>query len=180
MDSYLRLSEGVFVSAVPIAVVGQAEIEFVKAEAARTTKRRARLCLHRSDTAGVHEMVIALSRSTYVRPHRHAPGKSESYHVLEGEGDVLAFADDGTLVRAYALGGASGHVLCRFDETRYHTLLIRSEVLVIHETTNGPFAPGSSEPAAFAPDEQDAAAVSYLAELRVRAAGLHADSGGAR
>jgi hypothetical protein len=57
----------------------------------------------------------------------------------------------------------------------YHTLLIRTETLVIHEITNGPFRQGESVMADFAPQESDKdAAVAYLAELARRAAAFQA------
>ena len=39
----------------------------------------------------------------------------------------------------------------RLDSPRYHTLLIHSPMLVIHETTDGPFDPKMSDFASFSP-----------------------------
>ena len=77
MESFKRVGDGVYVTVQAVSVVGAAEIAFVRAQATTAPRKRARLCLHRGDEAAVHEMVIALDRDTYVRPHRHA-GKSES------------------------------------------------------------------------------------------------------
>lgn len=48
-------------------------------------------------------------------------------------------------------------------------------MLVIHEVTNGPFPPGATDYAAFAPRENDtAAAGTYLRELTARIANFTA------
>ena len=48
----------------------------------------------------------------------------------------------------------------------FHTLLIRSDVLVFHETTSGPFSRADTVFAPWAPEDGDAAAVRrYLADL---------------
>jgi cupin fold WbuC family metalloprotein len=113
-------------------------------------------------------MVIALDHDTYLRPHRH-DDKSETFHVIEGNASVVIFNDVGDIDRVIALGGTHGQRLYRLDEPHYHTLVIDSEMLVIHEVTNGPFSPGSTDYAKFAPAEDDpAGARSYLTTLRQR------------
>lgn len=167
MHVFARIAEGVFVARRPIVVVGRAEIEFVKAEAARVPRRRARLCLHRSEVDRLHEMVIALDPSTYVRPHRH-PGKSESFHVIEGTARVVVFDEAGGITDVIALG-ARRNRLYRLDEARFHTVVIGRRTLVLHEITNGPFDRHGSQLAPFAPPEEDeAAARAYQAELKRR------------
>ena len=59
----------------------------------------------------------------------------------------------------------------RMSKPFFHTLLIRSDILVVHEITNGPFQKGETVFAPFAPDEADALAVSrFQAELGERVA----------
>lgn len=168
MESFERVGEGVYVAAHAISVVGATEIAFVRAQAATAPRKRARLCLHRADDAAVHEMVIALERETYVRPHRHTR-KSESFHVIDGEADVVLFDEAGNVERIVPLGGARGGLLYRLDEARFHTLVVRTSDFVIHEVTSGPFVRESGPAAPFAPEESDVAAVrSYMASLRAR------------
>jgi hypothetical protein len=53
----------------------------------------------------------------------------------------------------------------------FHTLIIRSDVLVVHEITNGPFRPTATVFADFAPEDSDVAkAAAYQAELVRRVA----------
>ena len=53
----------------------------------------------------------------------------------------------------------------RLDFPMYHTLLVHSPVLVIHETTNGPFEVESSDLASFSPPEGDWRVISYIKVL---------------
>ena len=53
----------------------------------------------------------------------------------------------------------------------FHTLIIRSDLLIVHEITNGPFRPSATVFADFAPeDSQPAKAAAYQAELVRRVA----------
>jgi cupin fold WbuC family metalloprotein len=166
LEHFQSVAEGVFVALTAISTVGPGEIAFVKAQARSVVRRRARLCLHRSSYDRLHDMVIAFDHSTYLRPHRH-DDKSETFHLIEGNASVVVFDDRGNIARVIALGGDQGQRLYRMDEPHYHTLVVHSEMLVIHEVTNGPFTPGSTDYAAFAPDENDSAkAAVYLRELR--------------
>jgi cupin fold WbuC family metalloprotein len=168
LDHFQAVAEGVFVALTPISTVGSTEIAFVKAQARNTLRRRARLCLHRSSYDRLHDMVIALDRETYLRPHRHDE-KSETFHIIEGVASVVIFDSHGNIEQVVKLGGETGARLYRLDEPHYHTLVIHSEMLVIHEVTNGPFAPGATDYAAFAPAEDDSIKASaYLYDLRAR------------
>jgi cupin fold WbuC family metalloprotein len=167
LDRFQAVAEGVFVALTPIVTIGPAEIAFVKAQARSLVRRRARLCLHRSSYDRLHDMVSALDMATYVRPHRN-DDKSATMHIIEGEAALVIFGEKGNIQRAVALGGTEGARLFRLDEPFYHTLVVQSEVLVIHEVTNGPFTPGATNYAEFAPRETDAdSADAYLRELRV-------------
>jgi hypothetical protein len=55
------------------------------------------------------------------------------------------------------------------SQARFHTLNIRSDLLIVHEITNGPFKPAETVQAPFAPDEQDLdAAAAYRDALAGR------------
>jgi cupin fold WbuC family metalloprotein len=82
---------------------------------------------------------------------------------------VVIFDGHGNIEQVINLGGETGARLYRLDEPHYHTLVIHSEMLVIHEITNGPFTPGATDYAAFAPAEDDTGKASaYLEDLRAR------------
>jgi cupin fold WbuC family metalloprotein len=65
--------------------------------------------------------------------------------------------------------GDGGNFYYQIDEPIYHTLRVRSDSFVFHESTTGPFDPAATTPAPWAPAEGDEAAVQdYLAALDTR------------
>lgn len=153
-----------------VVLVGADDVETLKAEAARNPRRRVRLCAHGGVEDTLHEMLIVHTHDTYVRPHRHL-GKSESFHVIEGTVDIVLFDDAGTVADVIAMGDfASGlPFYYRIATPLFHTLLIRSAILVFHEVTAGPFRRADTEYAPWAPADSDAAAVrQFLQELEAR------------
>ena len=155
-----------------MVVVDAADIERLKRDAASNARQRIRLCAHHHVDDRLHEMLIVHTRDTYVRPHKHL-GKSESFHVIEGDVDVVIFDDDGDVNEVLRMGPfASGRpFFYRVAEPLFHTLLIRSDVLVFHETTSGPFRRADTVFAPWAPGDGDRPAVArYLADLEARLA----------
>ncbi len=104
--------------------VTAADLAAVRDRGTRSPRKRARLCTHPVPTDPLHEMLICLARGTYVRPHRHA-GKSESFHIIEGELDVLLFHDGGSIREVIRMGPyQSGKVFFyRLMEPCFHTVL---------------------------------------------------------
>ncbi len=140
-------------------------------DASRTAPReRIRLCTHRATTDTIHEMLIVHKAGMYVRPHKHI-GKAESFHVIEGRVDVVLFNEAGAVSDVISMGEyASGlPFYYRIDQPIYHTLLIRSEVLVFHETTSGPFVREQTVFAPWSPDADPAAVAEYIADVERRA-----------
>jgi len=153
-----------------VVLVDAADVARLKQEAAQNARKRIRLCAHHGIDDRLHEMLIVHTHDTYVRPHKHL-GKSESFHVIEGDVDVIIFDDEGGVTDFIPMGAfASGRpFFYRIAEPRFHTLLIRSDVLVFHETTGGPFRRDDTVFAPWAPEDGDAAAVTrFLADLDSR------------
>ncbi len=134
------VSEEVVYAADPMPSVGLQDVPFLKERAARNPRRRMRICTHRDEGDALHEMLIALHQDVYVRPHRHV-GKVESAHVIEGSADLVVFDPEGSIEAVLPLGDprSGRRFYYRMAEPRYHTLVLRSEFLVFHEVTNGPF-----------------------------------------
>ncbi len=116
------------------------DVQWLKKQAECNLRERARLCTHRHTEDLLHEMFIVHTRDTYIRPHKHL-GKPESFHIIEGTVDVVVFDDNGDVFEIIQMGNyESGMAFYyRILDPLYHTLLIRSNVLVFHETTTGPF-----------------------------------------
>jgi cupin fold WbuC family metalloprotein len=152
----IKISSEVFTAPGPIASIGCEEIEFLRREVARNAKGRVRINIHPEDADSLHEMFIAIRPDSYIRPHKH-PNKSEAFHVVHGEVDIVVFEDDGSVreIVRLAAGGGGKAFYYRMSKPYFHTLVIRSDMLIVHEITNGPFVRDGTVYAAFAPREED-------------------------
>jgi cupin fold WbuC family metalloprotein len=162
-----KVNDEVFVAEDAIVRCGDTDIEFLKRQAQSAPRKRARICAHKTNDDPLHEMLIVIAAASYIRPHRH-PRKSESFHIVEGEVDVAVFDDSGAITDVIQLGppGSGRNFFYRLSHSAFHTLLIRSDFLVIHEVTNGPFDPAGSVQADFAPAETDLpAARTYMQKV---------------
>lgn len=152
----IQQSPEVFLAEGPIAEVGFRELETLKAAARTSPRRRARINAHPDSEDALHEMIIAIDRTSYIRPHKHL-GKSEAFHIIEGDVDIIVFSDDGAIARVVPLGapGSARSFYYRMSKPFFHTLIVRSDILVVHEITNGPFRPQATVFADFAPAEAE-------------------------
>jgi cupin fold WbuC family metalloprotein len=123
-----------------IVVLKAEDLQELKRLAMLNPRHRIRICAHRSPSDRLHEMFIVHAKDCYVRPHKHID-KAESMAILEGEVDVILFNDDGSISRTISMGDLhSGKLFYyRLSEPIYHMLVIRTDFLVFHENTEGPF-----------------------------------------
>jgi cupin fold WbuC family metalloprotein len=179
-EKYRTLNPEVLYTRDALTSVDRSEIDHFKKLSTANPRRRVRLCAHADPQDRLHEMLIVHERGAYVRPHKH-PGKTESTHIIEGLVDVVVFADDGRIVGVLHVGDyASGRTFYyRMGVSAFHTLLIRSDVLVFHEITNGPFDRNDTVFAPWAPPDHDGEAIGrYIGELEDRV--RHASKGETR
>lgn len=174
MDWVRRVNEEVLYTTLDVTRVGSADIDWLKAQAAGNSRRRIRLCSHPGPEDALHEMLIVHGAGGYVAPHRH-PGKSESFHMIEGAIDVVIFDMDGAVREVVPLGapGSGRFLYYRLSKPWFHTVIPRSEVAVFHEVTNGPFRREDMVLAPWAPaeDAADGAKAAFLAQVESRLAG---------
>ena len=160
MTRIKAINDAVYVAEDQIVNWGQSDVEFLKARAHQNDRKRVRLCAHKDIKDRLQEMVIAFARGSYIRPSKHI-GKEESMHIIEGVADFIFFDEKGNITDVIPLGEFSSgrRFYCRTPEAVYHTLLIQSDVLVIQETTQGPFTRSDTIFATWAPEDQDATTV---------------------
>lgn len=153
-------NEEIFYSIGKLVEINRDDIDWLVSRAKQNCRKRARICAHLHPSDSLHEMLIVHTRGSYIRPHKHT-NKSESFHVIDGEADILIFDDDGKLEHIVPMGQHSSrkHFYYRLNNFSYHTLIIHSDIFVFHETTNGPFRPEDTLFAPWAPEESDSAAV---------------------
>jgi cupin fold WbuC family metalloprotein len=159
-----KVNDEVYIAKDEIVQFDASAIEFMKECAIRNPRGRARICAHKKSTDTLHEMLIAIRADSYIRPHRHHD-KVESFHLIEGTADIVIFDEQGDITDIVSLGEKTTFYY-RLDIPRYHTLLINSPVLVIHEITNGPFNISDSDWADFSPEEGAPDAKAYITKLR--------------
>lgn len=154
-----------------ISKVTREDVEWLKTKALRNARERVRLCAHRAVDDPVHEMLIVHTKGTYVRPHKH-PNKSESFHIIEGALDIVIFNDRGEVLEVINMGeySSGARFYWRLSESYYHMVIPRTEMVVFHETTGGPFDPDTSKvQAPWSPSEDDLQAQArYMARLGER------------
>jgi cupin fold WbuC family metalloprotein len=151
------MKTAVFYNDAEIAEVSSDWYEKLKSHALEADQKRARLCLHQKPDDPLHEMIIVFHRDTVIRPHRHL-SKTESFHMIFGELDIVLFDDRGQKTRVIQMGDlASGKTnVYRLSGPTWHSVIIRSEYAAIHEVTNGPFRVEESDFAPWAPEQPEA------------------------
>lgn len=118
--------------------------------------KRSRLCLHKDHESPIQEMIIALSKESYVRPHRHPNSRVESFSILEGEMDVFIFNKDGSVKECVHFGTDDKSVkIVRLENEEFHMPLAKTDWVIYHEILQGPFQKDEVvEYADWAPEEK--------------------------
>lgn len=148
-------------------IVSRADMDLVISAAVESSLGRSRILAHPGPSASIHEMLIAFTKDSYIRPHRHT-SKRESYQIFRGELIALTFDDSGQIERALPMGDyESGKPFyLRVEGGKWHSFLIQSDYALVHETTNGPLDPEETLFAPWSPDPTQALAVKeFLIEL---------------
>ena len=166
MNTY-KINPEVLYSTDDIFQIEKSFINKLKKMANKNPRKRIRICSHKKEKDSVHEMLIVHEKNCYVHPHKHV-GKTESFHIIEGSADILIFDNNGNIDNIIQMGELSSQnsFYYRLPENTFHTLLIKSKVLVFHEVTNGPFNRDDTVLARWAPSEENRAKTDqYILEL---------------
>jgi len=165
---FSEFNEEVLYTTEPVTRLDRADIDFLKERSKKNKRKRVRLCAHLDAENALHEMMIVHHAGNYIPPHKH-PGKSESFHMIEGVLKIVLFDDDGSILEVIKLdaGGMEGSFYYRLSNSFYHTVIPVSDIVVFHEITNGPFRREDMIFAEWAPDEEASSDTirSYSAEL---------------
>ena len=135
-----EINEEVLYSKGSLTCINSGDIDSLKHRAKRNGKKKIRICCHQSVASPLHEMLIVHAKGSYVRPHRHIR-KYESIHLIEGLLEVVLFDHDGQINRVIQMGERSTGLVFYYKLSApvYHTVIPVSDVVVFHETTDGPF-----------------------------------------
>ena len=152
-----RISSEIYFADQPIVAVGPDEVNFLNNNVQYTERKRTRLCAHQDTEEKLHEMFVVYTNSTYMRPNKHP--KDESVQILAGAADFVFFDQDGKVADVLQMGDQySGKPFyVRVPKEIYHTMLMRTERVTLHEGLSGPFRKDSTTIfAPWAPLETDA------------------------
>ena len=116
-------------------------IKKIKHMASKNEKKRARICIHKSLRSKTNEMIIALNKKSFIAPHIHPDGKSESYFVIEGKMNVYVFNKSGQVKRVIKMGtyNSKDMFYYRMSKGFYHMPIAISKWCIYHEVYSGPF-----------------------------------------
>jgi len=136
--------------------IGPDWIVRLKEEAKGSPNRRARLLMHQSIDDPIQEMLIAFHKNCLIPPNQ-SPGKSESLQVIEGELLLVIFDDRGHTTDRIEMGAVGGDkmFLYRFCSTPWHTMIPRTEFIVVHECIQGPFVESEEPVPGWVPTDPD-------------------------
>jgi cupin fold WbuC family metalloprotein len=155
--NWIKLSTEVYGTDASIVSIGARDINMLKEKVLTCPSKRIRICVHRSADDLLHEMLIVIAKGSYIRPHKHV-NKGESFHLIEGMLDIVIFHDDGTIMKVISLGEPQSgkQFFYRLSAPYFHTLILRTDWVVFHEATNGPFRKEETVYAPWAPEQGDA------------------------
>lgn len=156
MSELIHLNDEVEINKSDFITIDQAWIDRIKIIAKNNGSGKFRTCIHKSKEDNVHEMLVAHTSKTYVRPHKHRIN-GESLQIIEGEATSIVFNEDGTIKHAFNVGDPSSCKTFYYSMKKsvFHMLYIHSDFLIFKETTKGPFIRNDTIFPDWAPDGKD-------------------------
>jgi len=136
---------------------------------------RARVLLHPNRDDSLHEMLIALPRTSCDVPHINFKS-GKSFHIVEGKMALMTFSPDGRRVTAHVLASsdAEGGRMARLNTPYWHTIIPLTDYAVFIETIMGPFVGNRFAP--WVPAKDSAQWQEFVSELRVSAVSRNGDA----
>lgn len=145
-----------------LITLNKTDIDTIQQSAAKSLKLRSRVCIHNNSEDSIQEMIIVHNKRVYVKPHKHTAG-SESFHIIKGKLEIILFNENGDITNIIPLEayhqGKNPSFCYRLNKPLYHTIIVKSRFVVIHEVINGPFKKENSEFPSWAPSEEEKEAV---------------------
>lgn len=112
----------------------------VMAAARSSSRLRTNWNLHPTLDDPIQRFVNVFQPGTYVRPHRHEPGRFELFLVLGGSAAALTFHDDGRLDGVHLVNN-NHNVAVEIAGAVWHTVVALVPDTVLFEVKPGPYRP---------------------------------------
>lgn len=140
-------------------------LDRLTAQAADQPRRRSHHNIHESFDDPVQKLLVAATRDSYFRPHRH-PDKREFALVLRGQFEIILFDDSGGVSARQRIGDNTGVNGFEIPAATWHCWLVKSDNGIFFEAKQGPYDPKTAaEFAPWAPAEGGSEVQAYLAGL---------------
>ena len=112
----------------------------IKTLAKKTKNKRARVCIHKNLASKTNEMIIALKKGSYIRPHRH-PFKVRIISCHRRKNGCICFSRKGKKVKVINMGDYKSKLnfYYRMNKSFFHLPVAVSNWCVYHEVYSGPF-----------------------------------------
>jgi len=122
----------------------------------KSKRKRARYCAHQNKESDLHDMFEVFTNQTYMHPLKQKH-KNYSFHIIQGCVDVYLFSDEGDLINIISLGDFESGKAFYFmpPKNTYRMLVTKTEFVLYHEATIGPFQKEDTLFAPWAPTETD-------------------------
>jgi cupin fold WbuC family metalloprotein len=145
-------------------------LDELTARARTAPRRRQNLNLHPELSDPIQRLLNAGEPNTYVRPHRHRPGRWELVAVLRGQIDTLLFDDAGAVTARHRL--AVGNCI-EVPGATWHSFVFALPGTIAIEIKPGPYdVQLDKEFAAWAPAEGAADAADCARWIAAAAVGM--------
>lgn len=157
-----------------VSVFSAEYLDSLTAEASASPRRRQHRNVHVDYGEPVQRLFNAITRASYIRPHRHgAVPRVETMLGVRGRLALVLFDETGGVTEIVPFGttssGARLAVGVEIPPATWHTVVALDDDAILFEVKAGPFDPQApKELAPWAPAEGTADAVGYLARIRDR------------
>jgi len=107
----------------------------------RRPRRRINLNIHPELADPVQRLFNAIAPGSYIRPHRHDPGRWELFVALGGRAVVLCFDDSGTVTERAEISPDGPALAVEIGGGVWHTVAALGGDTLLLEVKPGPYHP---------------------------------------
>ncbi len=137
LDNIINNKKKIFVCNKPL-------LNRLRVKAINSNNKRSRVCIHLSRSSQVQEMIIHALKDSYMPPHKHPSGNSETYHVISGKLDLYLFNTKGKILKKISLEEYNKKKNSKFyyrthSGNFWHMPVVKSKECIFHEIYSGPW-----------------------------------------
>jgi cupin fold WbuC family metalloprotein len=135
--------------------IGKEIISRLKADAAKSDRKRAHYNLHPDLDDRIQRLCVAIDPGSYIRPHRHPEKwKWELFIIIQGSAVILTFDESGNVKDRFSLHDRGPVYAVEIPANTWHTLAAQEDGTILLEIKPGPYSPlAEDDVASWAPKE---------------------------